>query len=232
VAFLKPWKDTRNVYVKKTEELVESEPGARVDFGEAIFAEATDELVATTYEDERTRVYFRDKAWETDYGLLKGELPGKEINLASSTADDRLWLIAASGDTDPGARYLFDRRTKTLALQYKVRERIPREHMAPMKAVRYLSSDGLEIPAFLTLPKGVPAKSLPAIVLPHGGPWARDGWGFGNLTQFLAKLRDPHQDPAPRGPGTERPAGQEGGVGPDRDRPARPRLSGRVHRGS
>src|SRR5262249_27375473 len=46
--------------------------------------------------------------------------------------------------------------------------------------------DGLEIPAFLTLPKGVAAKNLPAIVLPHGGPWARDGWGFSNLTQFLA----------------------------------------------
>ena len=67
-----------------------------------------------------------------------------------------------------------------------MRERIPREHMAEMKAVRYPSSDGLEIPAFLTLPKGVPAKGLPAILVPHGGPWARDGWGFNNLAQFLA----------------------------------------------
>nr|MBP6705543.1 prolyl oligopeptidase family serine peptidase [Vicinamibacteria bacterium] len=48
------------------------------------------------------------------------------------------------------------------------------------------SSDGLEIPAFLTLPKGMPARALPLIVVPHGGPWARDGWGFNNLAQFLA----------------------------------------------
>ncbi len=94
--------------------------------------------------------------------------------------------MTASSDTDPGERYLFDRTTKKLTLQYKVRERIPREHMAEMKAIRYASSDGLEIPAFLTLPKGVPAKGLPAIVVPHGGPWARDVWGFNNLAQFLA----------------------------------------------
>jgi dipeptidyl aminopeptidase/acylaminoacyl peptidase len=168
------------------EELVESDPVNRVDFGRAIFAEATDELVGTAYEDERTRLYFRDKAWEADYKLVQSKFPGKDISLGSSTADDRVMLLTASSDTDPGERYLFDRGTKKLTLQYKVRERIPREHMAEVKAVRYPSSDGLEIPAFLTLPKGVPAKGLPAILLPHGGPWARDGWGFNNLAQFMA----------------------------------------------
>jgi dienelactone hydrolase len=168
------------------EELVESDPMNRVDFGSAIFSEATDELVGTSYEDDRARLYFRDKAWEADYKLLQGRFPGKDISLGSSTADDRIALVTASSDTDPGERYLFDRTTKKLTLQYKVRERIPREHMAEMKAIRYASSDGLEIPAFLTLPKGVPAKGLPAIVVPHGGPWARDVWGFNNLAQFLA----------------------------------------------
>ena len=170
----------------RKEELVETDPMNRVDFGGAIFSEATDELVGTSYEDDRTRVYFRDKAWEADYKLLQGKFPGRDIDLGSSTADDRVLLITAASDADPGERYIFDRATKKLALQYKVRERIPREHMAAMKAVRYPSSDGLEIPAFLTLPKGVPAKGLPAIVVPHGGPWARDGWGFNNLAQFLA----------------------------------------------
>lgn len=171
---------------KGAEELVESDPLNRVDFGAAVFAEATDELVVTAYEDERTRVYFRDQAWEADYKQLKAKLPGMDVNLSSSTADDQLWLVSAASDVEPGGRYLFDRRTKKLALQYKSRERIPRQHMAEMKPVRYPSSDGLEIPAFLTLPKGVAAKNLPAILLPHGGPWARDGWGFDNLAQFLA----------------------------------------------
>ena len=63
------------------EELVESDPLNRVDFGAAIFSEATDELVGTSYEDERTRVYFHDKAWEADYRLLQAKFPGKEIGL-------------------------------------------------------------------------------------------------------------------------------------------------------
>lgn len=168
------------------EELVESDPENRVDFGNAIFADATDELVGTAYEDDRVRLYFRDKQWAADYAFLQGKFPGKDLSLDSSTADDRVVLITASSDTDPGERYIFDRNTRKLALQYKVRERIPREHMASMKPVRYPSSDGLEIPAFLTLPVGVAAKNLPAIVLPHGGPWARSSWGFSNLAQFMA----------------------------------------------
>jgi dipeptidyl aminopeptidase/acylaminoacyl peptidase len=168
------------------EELVESDPMNRVDFGGAHFAEATDELVATTYEDERTRVYFRDPAWKADYEWLKSKFPGKDVDFVSGTADDQVLLVIAWSDVDPGQVQLFDRRTKTLTPQYAVRERIPREHMAEMKPVRYPSSDGLEIPAFLTLPKGIPAKDLPAILVPHGGPWARDGWGFNNLAQFLA----------------------------------------------
>ncbi len=168
------------------EELVESDPLKRVDFGDAAFAEATDELVATSYVDERSRVYFRNPGWEADYKQIKSALPGMDLDLGSSTADDQLWLLAAASDVEPGGRYLFDRHTKKLTLQYKSRERIPRQHMAEMKAVRYPSSDGLEIPAFLTLPKGVAAKNLPAILLPHGGPWARDRWSFNNLAQFLA----------------------------------------------
>ncbi len=168
------------------EEVVETDPMKRVDFGNAVFSDATDELVATTYEDDRTRYYFRDKAFEADYKLLKSKLGDKEIQPNSSTADESVWLVTASSDVDPGSRYLFDRKTKKLSLEYVSRERIPREHMAPMKAIRYKSSDGLEIPAYLTLPKGVAAKNLPLVVFPHGGPWARTTWGFSNAAEFLA----------------------------------------------
>jgi dipeptidyl aminopeptidase/acylaminoacyl peptidase len=168
------------------EKVVESDPMKRVDFGDAIFSEATEELVATAYEDDRMRVYFRDKAVEADYKFLKKKLGDKEIRPGSSTADDRMWLITAFSDTDPGSRYLFDRTTKKLTLEYVVRERIPRQHMAAMKPIRYASSDGLEIPAYLTLPKGLEAKNLPLVVFPHGGPWGRDSWRFDNYAQFLA----------------------------------------------
>ncbi len=168
------------------EEAVESDPLKRVDFGSASFSEATDELVATSYEDDKVRRYFHDKAIEADYRTLEKKLPGMDVDVSSATADDQLWLISAGSDTDPGARYLFDRKTKALKLEYKSRERIPREHMAAMKAIRYPSSDGLEIPAYLTLPNGVAPRALPLVVVPHGGPWARDSWRYNNLTQFLA----------------------------------------------
>jgi dipeptidyl aminopeptidase/acylaminoacyl peptidase len=168
------------------EELVESDPLGRVDFGDAIFSEVTDEIVATVYEDERRRIYFKDKAFEADFRLLQQKLPGKEIHPSSRTRDERTWLVTANSDTEPGERHLFDRNTKRLTFQYKVFERLPREHLAPMKPVRYKSSDGLEVPAFLTLPKGVAAKNLPLVVVPHGGPWARDDWGYDALAQFLA----------------------------------------------
>ena len=168
------------------EEAVETDPKGRVDFGSAIFSEATDEIVATTYEDEKLRIYFRDKDFEADYKLLQKKLPNRDVVPAGATADDRLWMVTAYSDTDPGTRYLFDRKTKKLSLEYVSRERIPREHMAVMKPISYPSSDGLVIPAYLTLPKGVPAKNLPLVVFPHGGPWARDSWGFNGYAQFLA----------------------------------------------
>ncbi|MGI8988569.1 MAG: alpha/beta fold hydrolase [Bryobacteraceae bacterium] len=167
-------------------ETVESDPLKRVDFGSALFSEKTDDLMLTTYTDERTRRYFRDKTLEADYRWLQKQLPGKEIGLGSHTLDERLWLVTAYGDTEPGETYLFDRQPRKLTLQYKVREKLPRADLASMRTVRYKSSDGLEIPAYLTLPKGVPGKDLPALVIPHGGPWARDMWGYNSLAQFFA----------------------------------------------
>ncbi|MFS8086843.1 MAG: alpha/beta hydrolase family protein, partial [Acidobacteriota bacterium] len=168
------------------EEVVESDPLNRVDFGGAQFSQVTDELIVTTYEDERQRLYWKDKAFEADYKLLQKKLPGKEIGIGSATKDERLWLISAGSDVEPGERYLFNRQTKQLTLQYRIREKLSRDYLAPMKAVRYKSSDGLEIPAYLTLPRGVEPKNLPVVIFPHGGPWARDGWGYDTFAQFWA----------------------------------------------
>jgi dipeptidyl aminopeptidase/acylaminoacyl peptidase len=165
---------------------VESDPEKRVDFGYAKFSELTDELLATAYYDERTRTYFHDRAFEADYRLVENRLPGADIAVVSATADEQLWLVVASSDREPGQRYLFDRRTKVLTLQYTVFETLPRQGLASMTAITYPSSDATPIPAFLMLPVGVPATNLPTVVLPHGGPWARNSWGWDAAAQFLA----------------------------------------------
>ena len=168
------------------EEAVESDPEKKVDLGQAIFSDVTGELLATTYEDERIRYYFRDKSYEADFKAVEKQLPGKRVAIPSQTKDEQLWLVAATADTEPGATYLFDRKTKKLTPQYRIFEALPREALSPMTAISYPSSDGLSIPAFLTLPKGLPAKGLPLVVLPHGGPWARDSYGYRAQAQFLA----------------------------------------------
>jgi dipeptidyl aminopeptidase/acylaminoacyl peptidase len=168
------------------EEMVESDPLKRVDFGSAVFSDVTDELIYTAYTDEKTRRYWKDKKFETDYKYLQSKLPNKEIGFGSSTNDERIWLISAYSDTEPGETYLYNRDTKDLKLQYKIRDKINRDYLAPMQSITYKSSDGLEIPAYLTLPKGVSGKNLPLVVFPHGGPWSRDTWGYNSYAQFLA----------------------------------------------
>jgi dipeptidyl aminopeptidase/acylaminoacyl peptidase len=170
----------------KTEQLVESDPLNRVDFGNASFSDVTNELVATAYTDARVRIYWKDKDWEKDYKYLQSKLPGMEITPTSTTSNERVWMVVASSDREPGARYLLNRDTRDLAFQYRVFDKLPRESLAPKKSITYKSSDGLEIPAYLTLPVGVAAKNLPLVVYPHGGPWGRDNWGYDPITQFLA----------------------------------------------
>jgi dipeptidyl aminopeptidase/acylaminoacyl peptidase len=168
------------------EEVVESDPMRRVDLDGAAFSTVTDELIFTGYTDDRQRFYFKDKTFEKDYKYLQKKLPNREIFFDSATADEMTWLITAASDTEPGEKYLFERKSKKLELQYRIREKLPREALAELKPIRYKSSDGLEIPAYLALPRGLAPKNLPTIILPHGGPWARDRWGYDSITQFLA----------------------------------------------
>ncbi len=167
-------------------ELVESDPENKVDFGGAAFSDVTNDLKLTTYTADKTRYYFKDKDWEKEYKWLKKELPGAEVSIGGSTSDESKWLVYANSDTDPGATYLYDRRAKKLTFQYRPRPKLPIKDLAKMEPISYPSSDGLEIPAYLTLPKGVEAKNLPLILFPHGGPWARDYWGYSSYAQFLA----------------------------------------------
>jgi dipeptidyl aminopeptidase/acylaminoacyl peptidase len=166
--------------------MVESDPLGKVDLGGALFSETTDELLETWYIADRVKVYFKDKKFGEDNHWLEKRFPGKEIRVVSRTRDERLWLVMAASDTEPGQTVLFDRKTHTVTPQFRIWDKLPREALAEMKSVTYKSSDGLEIPAYLTLPKGTEGKNLPALVIPHGGPWGRDQWGYNQLAQFFA----------------------------------------------
>lgn len=120
------------------------------------------------------------------YAALEKQLPGMQLNLQAHTKDERLWVVAASSDRTPGTRYLYDAKTNTLAKLGEINPWIAAADMAPMKPIQYTARDGTVIHGYLTLPVGRPAKNLPVIVNPHGGPWARDAWGYNPEVQFLA----------------------------------------------
>lgn len=172
--------------VTMKEELVDADPDKKVDIGNAVFSDVTRELIYTSYEDDKNKYVWKDKEFEKDHEIIKKNFPGYEIAFVNSTDDEQKWLVVPYSDTDPGSTYLYDRKTDKLTFQYTPRPKLPVKDLANMKPVSYKSSDGLMIPAYLTLPKGVEAKNLPVVVMPHGGPWGRDSWGYNSYVQFLA----------------------------------------------
>ena len=166
-------------------EVVASDPEGEVDFGGALFSDKTDALIATVYEGDRTRVYPKTEAFDADHELLTEQLDG-EVSFGSSTESERYRIVTASSDVDPGTTYLFDRQEQSLTRLYESRPDLPSTHLAEMQAIHYEARDGRTIPAYLTLPTGVTHEDLPTIVLPHGGPWARDSWGYAPYAQFFA----------------------------------------------
>ncbi|MBD3222227.1 prolyl oligopeptidase family serine peptidase [bacterium] len=165
---------------------VEADPEGEVDFGGPVFHPETDELMATSYLADRVRVYPKtDEAarlWEN----LQKALPGGEISITSMTRDMSRMLAAVTSDVDPGSVYLYDVATGEATLQYRSRPDLPSEHLAPMKPVRFTARDGLTIRGYLTLPRGKEPRNLPTVMYIHGGPWARDYWGYEPYCQFLA----------------------------------------------
>ena len=164
----------------------ESDPENRVDVQGLELSDVDYHVFFTQYEDDRARLYFKDKDFENEYKWLQSKLPGKHIGFGSRSKDENIWIVTAMSDTEPGETYLWNRKAKTLDLQYRIREELPRESLSERKPYQYKSSDGLEVHAYLTLPKGLPARGLPLIMLPHGGPWGRDYWGYDTFAQFFA----------------------------------------------
>jgi len=172
-------------FLSKQMVLIESDPEEEVDLAGASFSKLTEELIATTYVADKKRIYWKDKARQADYEFLKKEFHGAEISTTSITADERTFIFYVDDDIDPGKAYLFNRDTRKIEYLYTPRPDLPTEHLVRMQAVSFSSKDGLQIPGYLSLPKGQ-TKNLPAVLFIHGGPWARDYWGYNSFAQFLA----------------------------------------------
>ena len=170
-------------------EKIESDPKNKVDFGGLFLENNTREIIYTAYTYDKSEILWKNKKWEKMYNYLKGKFKGKELGISSSTADYKQMLISVSSDNSASATYYFNWDTKKLIHQYTPRPRLKEveKYLAKMEPVSYKSSDGLEIPGYLTVPVGVEKKNLPMVVLVHGGPKGpRDYWGYNPYAQILA----------------------------------------------
>jgi dipeptidyl aminopeptidase/acylaminoacyl peptidase len=146
-------------------------------------------LTVARYTSWKRERHFFDKEFENMITGLKAKLGDIEFGITSTDKAEDKNIVLASSDRSNGTYYLYDQKTGNLDKIADVSPWLDENEMASMVPVEYPSRDGLTINGYLTLPKGYTidnARNMPVVVNPHGGPWARDQWGFNPEVQFLA----------------------------------------------
>ena len=159
-----------------------------VGFEGLVFDGRKNKIVGVRYNFDREATAWLDQDWARMQAGVDAALPG-HVNVLRRVGNGSRVLVHSYSDVDPGVYYLLDTDKRGLEPLLATRKGIKPEQMAPMQLVSYPARDGLEIPAYLTLPKGREAKNLPLIVRVHGGPWVRGhSWRWDPETQYLAAL--------------------------------------------
>ena len=174
---------------RKLGRMIFAHPTYDVPSGPPIVSDKTGKVLGVPYEAERRQVYWFDKDYKNYQAMIDNALPGMANDIKSwSKKEDRI-LFHSHSEKTIGAYYLLDISDKKKPKMEKLldlAEWVDPAKMSPMKPIQYTARDGLVIHAFLTIPNGSEGKNLPLIVHPHGGPTARDYWGWNADVQFLA----------------------------------------------
>ncbi|MBK9032541.1 MAG: S9 family peptidase [Myxococcales bacterium] len=165
---------------------------ARADAGGLLMHPTTGVVRAVAFTVARPEWKVLDKAVAKDLTALRA-LDDGDFRVVSMSADDRTWIVAYSSDRQPARYWRWDRKARKGALLYAARPALADLPLARMHPVEIPARDGLPLVSYLTLPvaadpdgAGTPAAPVPMVLLVHGGPWARDGWGYNPIVQLLA----------------------------------------------
>ena len=157
-----------------------------VDISWAMYSKKRKVLTGVSIYTSKQKYHFFDNWRENVQKDLEEKLPGVEVRLSDLDDNETMALVRTFNDKTRGAYYLYNTETKELSKLADISPWLDPLKMADMIPISYKSRDGLTINGYLTLPKDSSDKNLPVIVNPHGGPWARNRWGFNSEVQFLA----------------------------------------------
>ncbi len=146
-------------------------------------------LTSASYVSWKRERHFFDEQTKDIFDKLNNELGEYELGISGSNDDEDMYIVRTYSDRSLGSYYLYDYENNELTKIHDVSPWIDENAMASVFPIEYRARDGMMIHGYLTLPEGLnleTAKDLPVVVNPHGGPWARDNWGFNPEIQFLA----------------------------------------------
>ena len=160
----------------------------KVDVGNVVRVGKGLRVIGVTFDEDSTNVVYFDPEFKALAASLSKAIPNLPlVQFDGASADGSKLLIFAGSDTDPGRYFVYDKSKRSLNEIMLLRPALEGVKLANVKAVSYPAADGVQVPGYLTLPPGKEsARGLPAVVMPHGGPEARDVWGFDWLAQYLA----------------------------------------------
>lgn len=160
--------------------------GCRTASGNVSVDSTTLELLSVNYYAEKPVRLFFDEEYGQDYNQLAATFPDDVVRIVTTDADRTKFVISVSSSTNPGDYYYYDKEFGTLSFLWERMPWIDRSKLSKMQPISYTARDGLEISGYLTIPVNSDGKNLPMVVHPHGGPNARDYYGFNDYVQFLA----------------------------------------------
>jgi dipeptidyl aminopeptidase/acylaminoacyl peptidase len=155
------------------------------DIGGILVHPVTRVIQAVSFYKDKQEWQVLDESIAADFEAIAQVSPG-DFAVGSRDLADKNWLVSYMADDGPVYYYAYNRDSKTSTLLFSNQPKLEGLQLASMQPISYDARDGLTIHGYLTTPVGIPANNLPTVLLVHGGPWARDTWGYDPEAQWLA----------------------------------------------
>lgn len=155
------------------------------DISNTLIHPDTHEVQAIAFNRDRVEWVVLDRSIEQDFQRIHAIHRG-DFSIVSRDEADKTWILAFTADNGPVSFYAYNRENQTVTFLFENQPELSKYTLAETKPISFTARDGLTVHGYLTLPVEEPQTKLPLILNVHGGPWARDSWGYNPLAQWFA----------------------------------------------